>query len=60
VRYLRGYNKLSFMLVCDREEDLRKAIALSEEEEAKRKKALEDANAKALFDDSQQTYVSCF
>lgn len=45
------------MLGFDREEDLRKAIALSEEEEAKRKKALEDANAKALFDDSQQTYV---
>lgn len=43
--------------MLDREEDLRKAIALSEEEEAKRKKALEDANAKALFDDSQQTYV---
>ncbi|GHJ86147.1 hypothetical protein NliqN6_2549 [Naganishia liquefaciens] len=36
------------------EEDLRKAIALSEEEEAKRKRELEDANAKALFDDSQQ------
>ena len=44
-----------------REEDLRKAIALSEEEEAKRKRELEDANAKALFDDSQQVYVyQCF
>ncbi len=40
-----------------REEDLRKAIALSEEEEARRKRELEDRNAKALFDDSQQVCV---
>lgn len=36
------------------EDDLRRAIRLSEEEDAKRKKEIEDANAKALFDDSQQ------
>lgn len=48
---------LSF--ACRREEDLRKAIALSEEEEAKRKRAQEDALANALFDDTPQpqTYV---
>ncbi len=40
-----------------REDDLRRAIRLSEEEDARRKKALEDANAKALFDDNQQVYV---
>jgi epsin len=40
--------------VVIREEDLRKAIRLSEEEDAKRKRELEEANAKALFDDSQQ------
>jgi len=39
------------------EDDLQKAIRLSEEEEAKRKKALEDANARSLFDDNQQVYV---
>lgn len=49
----------SFLSRVRREEDLRKAIALSEEEEAKRKKAQEDALAKALFDDTPQpqTYV---
>lgn len=36
------------------ETDLQRAIRLSEEEEAKRKKALEDANARSLFDDAQQ------
>lgn len=36
------------------ENDLQKAIRLSEEEEARRKKALEDANARSLFDDTQQ------
>lgn len=36
------------------ENDLQKAIRLSEEEETKRKKALEDANARSLFDDTQQ------
>jgi hypothetical protein len=41
-----------------REEDLRKAIALSEEEEAKRRKAKEDELAKQLFDDTPaQPYV---
>lgn len=39
------------------ENDLQKAIKLSEEEEAKRKKALEDANARSLFDDNQQMYA---
>lgn len=39
------------------ENDLQKAIRLSEEEEAKRRKALEDANARSLFDDAQQAYV---
>lgn len=37
------------------ENDLQKALRLSEEEEAKRKQALEDANARSLFDDAQQT-----
>lgn len=37
------------------EDDLQRAIRLSEEEEAKRKRALEDTNARSLFDDNQQT-----
>jgi epsin len=36
------------------ERDLQRAIRLSEEEEAKRNKAIEDSNANALFDDQQQ------
>lgn len=36
------------------EQDLMKAIKLSEEEEAKRTKQLDDANAKSLFDDQSQ------
>ena len=36
------------------ERDLQQAIRLSEEEEAKRAKAVQDANQSALFDDSQQ------
>ena len=42
----------------EEENDLQRAIRLSEEEEAKRKRALEDANARSLFDDTQQPYVS--
>lgn len=38
------------------EEDLAKAIQLSEEEEAKRNKSLEESNARSLFDDQAQTY----
>lgn len=38
----------------DREDDLRKAIAMSEEEEAKRRRQLEESNATALFDDNLQ------
>ena len=36
------------------ERDLQQAIRLSEEEEARRNKALQDANQAALFDESQQ------
>ena len=36
------------------ERDLQQAIRLSEEEEARRNKAVQDANANALFDDAQQ------
>ncbi|KAI8976387.1 hypothetical protein BD414DRAFT_496759 [Trametes punicea] len=36
------------------ERDLQQAIKLSEEEEARRLKALQDANAASLFDDAQQ------
>ena len=36
------------------ERDLQQAIRLSEEEEAKRAKAVQDANQSALFDDGQQ------
>ncbi|KAL0577183.1 hypothetical protein V5O48_004822 [Marasmius crinis-equi] len=36
------------------ERDLEQAIKLSEEEEAKRNKAVEDSNASALFDDQNQ------
>lgn len=36
------------------EQDLLKAIKLSEEEEAKRHKALEDENSRSLFDDQAQ------
>jgi epsin len=37
--------------------DLAKAIRLSEEEENKRNKAVEDSNANSLFDDTNQLYV---
>jgi epsin len=36
------------------EDELQRAIRLSEEEEAKRKRELEESNAKALFDDDLQ------
>lgn len=35
------------------EHDLEKAIKLSEEEEARRNKSIEDSNSRSLFDDSQ-------
>jgi hypothetical protein len=41
----------------NREDDLRKAIAMSEEEEAKRRRQLEESNATALFDDGLQMCV---
>lgn len=44
-------------LDVNREDDLRKAIAMSEEEEAKRRRQLEESNATALFDDGLQMYV---
>jgi epsin len=37
--------------------DLAKALRLSEEEEAKRNKAVEDSNASSLFDEQNQLYV---
>jgi epsin len=40
------------------ERDLEKAIRLSKEDEDKRNKAVEDANANSLFDDNNPTYVS--
>lgn len=39
------------------EADLQKAIKLSEEEEARRTKAVEDSNASSLFDDNNQLCV---
>ena len=42
------------------ENDLQRAIRLSEEEEAKRNKAVQDSNASALFDDQSQLYVCLF
>ena len=39
------------------ENDLQRAIRLSEEEEARRHKAVEDSNSAALFDDQAQLYV---
>jgi epsin len=43
--------------VSAEERDLQKAIRLSEEEEAKRNKAVQDSNASALFDDQNQLLV---
>lgn len=40
------------------EEDIQRAIKLSEEEEAKRKKSVEEQNARSLFDDQAQQYVA--
>jgi epsin len=40
------------------EKDLAKAIKLSEEEEAQRTRAAQESNAKALFDDQAQLWVS--
>lgn len=42
------------------ENDLQRAIRLSEEEESKRNKAVLDSNASALFDDHAQLYVCVF
>jgi hypothetical protein len=52
----RKYDPLADHL-DDREDDLRKAIAMSEEEEAKRRRQLEESNATALFDDGLQMCV---
>ena len=43
--------------VAAEERDLQQAIKLSEEEEAKRKNAVDDSNASALFDDQNQLCV---
>ena len=43
--------------VAAEERDLQQAIRLSEEEEAKRKNAVDDSNASALFDDQNQLCV---
>lgn len=42
-----------------RERDLQRAIKMSEEEEAKRAKAVEESNSKSLFEDgsAQAAYV---
>lgn len=51
---------LSFILQrLYRERDVQRAIKLSEEEEAKRAKAVEEANSKSLFEDgtAQAAYV---
>ncbi len=42
------------------ERDLQEAIKLSEEEEAKRHKAVEDSNSSSLFDDQNQLLVPVF
>ena len=39
------------------ERELQEALKMSEEEEARRAKAVEDSNSNALFDDQQQLYV---
>jgi hypothetical protein len=41
-----------------REDDLQRALRLSEQEEHDRAKAVDDANSRALFDDSLQTYIN--
>jgi epsin len=38
--------------ISQEEDDLQRALRLSEEDEAKRKRDLESSNANALFDDS--------
>jgi epsin len=51
-------SKKSFSLEHAAEDkDLQRAIRLSEEEEAKRRSAVENSNAAALFDDQNQLYV---
>jgi len=46
-------SSLSFILQhLYRERDLQRALKLSEEEELKRAKAVEETNSKSLFDDS--------
>ena len=50
-------SKKSFSLEHAEDTDLQRAIRLSEEEEAKRKSAVEDSNASALFDDQSQLCV---
>lgn len=43
--------------VTQEEDDFRKALRLSEEEEARRKRDLESANTNALFDDNLNLWV---
>jgi epsin len=50
-------SKKSFSAEHSEEKDLQRAIRLSEEEEAKRKSAVENSNASALFDDQNQLCV---
>lgn len=50
-------SKKSFSEEHSEEKDLQRAIRLSEEEEAKRRSAVENSNASALFDDQNQLCV---
>ena len=43
--------------VTQEEDDFQRALRLSEEEEAKRKRELEASNTNALFDDSLNLWV---
>lgn len=45
---------LTSEVLADRETDLETALRMSREEEARRNRALEDANSRALFDDQNQ------
>lgn len=47
-------SKKSFSMERSEDTDLQRAIRMSEEEEAKRKSAVDDSNTSALFDDQNQ------
>lgn len=48
------WRALTSEVLADRETDLETALRMSREEEARRNRALEDANSRALFDDQNQ------